>query len=746
MENSNSYIFSERKEEMPISSVKLSFRKADNPDECLRHYFFGQLLSTTEGIYVTSFLSKLQNAFKAEMSNAELSVLITNEKDESKQKMFIMASRKIYPAVVSFAKENDIEFRDKQVSDLSLAPLLNLMLRLAASGKDVNGVNRLAPGTFDFGVYYFLDKKDHGRRYEAIGVSFGQEIGKSSHASIKVETKSFYPVPEGDEKNFSHYFVCQNSVGKLLGCSSIPLNGKDTSLDGYLILSDDRKRANGPMGKKAQSNAVQITSNPNAVTRTSMIQKTIAIFNNFYLGKASLSFENKAISKLANIEDRSYKASHNAQTRTFLEKLSRILYNTRITIENTTTKPEATAYLKHAIGLAQAKGYSLPTLNLNDNDEVTLKLADTVQSMDLFSEDLDDGLHFLVWNEDTQDFSLKDEVTIQYKKGNKVYLMGTDFGHKTISITYQDQDGNLAEAKLGSASPRGIGMARLADSGSNELKLVIIADTSKENVAYLDSVELNTQHISVDTIPTDAEEGITIAEKLLYEYAIKNDLAAGKFQLVNMDNFAGYKFISTQPVDVIDKESGKKKKSYIWGMLTVGQDSTFTLQKFESLNALFLKAGSSSLFLVTQKVEGKTGNCANADYVVTAKGDAFGISDTGLFPVTTKLVKNRQKTTLLNDAPGFYDFSFWKDTHDDIEYLMAESIFGPQSTISNFTHIRHIYSANKASVVDVSKLLYMLDVPFIRLRQTTVRPFPFKYLTEYLRSQVNQDRKSKLGE
>lgn len=223
MENSNSYIFSERKEEMPISSVKLSFRKADNPDECLRHYFFGQLLSTTEGIYVTSFLSKLQNAFKAEMSNAELSVLITNEKDESKQKMFIMASRKIYPAVVSFAKENDIEFRDKQVSDLSLAPLLNLMLRLAASGKDVNGVNRLAPGTFDFGVYYFLDKKDHGRRYEAIGVSFGQEIGKSSHASIKVETKSFYPVPEGDEKNFSHYFVCQNSVGKLLGCSSIPL-------------------------------------------------------------------------------------------------------------------------------------------------------------------------------------------------------------------------------------------------------------------------------------------------------------------------------------------------------------------------------------------------------------------------------------------------------------------------------------------------------------------------------------------
>lgn len=268
----------------------------------------------------------------------------------------------------------------------------------------------------------------------------------------------------------------------------------------------------------------------------------------------------------------------------------------------------------------------------------------------------------------------------------------------------------------------------------------VIANDAPENTTYLENQNQITQHITVSRIPKPLKQLIPVAEKLLWELIIKSEVFNKQFQLVDMEKFEGYRFISA--IDKNEKEKGKKPE-FIWGMLTVGKNNDFELKKFDSKDELL------SIFPEIADVDDScifadiTGNFQITHYVINPESAVFGIFDTGLVPITDRAIPDRKKATLLADAAGFYDFSFWTDDQGDIEYLMGESFDNPQS-VQNFTHIRHICTTEGAKV-DIEKLLYLLDVSIVRLRRNTVWPFPTKYVNEYLRHEINLERAKKIG-
>ena len=65
-------------------------------------------------------------------------------------------------------------------------------------------------------------------------------------------------------------------------------------------------------------------------------------------------------------------------------------------------------------------------------------------------------------------------------------------------------------------------------------------------------------------------------------------------------------------------------------------------------------------------------------------------------------------------------------------YFVGTVGLGMQSTVANAANIRRIESYNGAPLF-FEKLLPLMNVDFVHNERLTVKPFPFKYLAEWVR-------------
>jgi hypothetical protein len=85
------------------------------------------------------------------------------------------------------------------------------------------------------------------------------------------------------------------------------------------------------------------------------------------------------------------------------------------------------------------------------------------------------------------------------------------------------------------------------------------------------------------------------------------------------------------------------------------------------------------------------------------------------------------------------DIKYFGETENEAYYFVGCSKASIQSSFKDSCHLRKIVAVGKDSKLVFSQLLATMDVDFVRTGQSTVIPFPFKYIREYIEmNKVNQ--------
>jgi hypothetical protein len=90
---------------------------------------------------------------------------------------------------------------------------------------------------------------------------------------------------------------------------------------------------------------------------------------------------------------------------------------------------------------------------------------------------------------------------------------------------------------------------------------------------------------------------------------------------------------------------------------------------------------------------------------------------------------NRSKEEMFDAT---VDIKYFGETDSAAYYFVGCSKASLQSSLKDSCHLRKIVAVNKESKLVFQQLLPTMDVDFVRTGQSTVIPFPFKYIREYI--------------
>ena len=90
---------------------------------------------------------------------------------------------------------------------------------------------------------------------------------------------------------------------------------------------------------------------------------------------------------------------------------------------------------------------------------------------------------------------------------------------------------------------------------------------------------------------------------------------------------------------------------------------------------------------------------------------------------------NRSKEEIFDAT---VDIKYFGETDNEAYYFVGCSKASIQSSLKDSCHLRKIVAVNKDSKLVFQQLLPTMDVDFVRTGQSTVIPFPFKYIREYM--------------
>jgi len=91
----------------------------------------------------------------------------------------------------------------------------------------------------------------------------------------------------------------------------------------------------------------------------------------------------------------------------------------------------------------------------------------------------------------------------------------------------------------------------------------------------------------------------------------------------------------------------------------------------------------------------------------------------------------KQKKSLENLFDSNLNIKYFGETEREAHYFVGERRESIQYSFRNACHFRKIIAVNGSNLI-FRQLLRTMDVDFVRTGQSTVVPFPFKYLREYM--------------
>ncbi len=235
------------------------------------------------------------------------------------------------------------------------------------------------------------------------------------------------------------------------------------------------------------------------------------------------------------------------------------------------------------------------------------------------------------------------------------------------------------------------------------------------------------QHITFEDFSECSEFAIST---VIHEMLIKDDLINQKISLFNWNDL-GFKDDIDFGIEVTDEQSTK----YIF--MTIHPDGTFDISE-QTLN-LF---GSNKYNECVEIFENGKINSENIHGIIRDSSDNINvIKDTGWFTIpeiinlkaelsngNTKLRGKEKREQLLSSC---LDIKMFKDSNSEY-YFVGTIGNGMRCLINRAANIRKI-EPYKDSNIMFEKLLPLMNVTFVRNGQLTIWPFPFKYLSEYVK-------------
>ena len=97
-----------------------------------------------------------------------------------------------------------------------------------------------------------------------------------------------------------------------------------------------------------------------------------------------------------------------------------------------------------------------------------------------------------------------------------------------------------------------------------------------------------------------------------------------------------------------------------------------------------------------------------------------------------RFILTKDKETIEELFNSSIDIKYFGETEQEAYYFVGNSKASIQSSFKDSCHLRKIVAVGKDSKLVFSQLLPTMDVDFVRTGQSTVIPFPFKYIREYI--------------
>ena len=241
-----------------------------------------------------------------------------------------------------------------------------------------------------------------------------------------------------------------------------------------------------------------------------------------------------------------------------------------------------------------------------------------------------------------------------------------------------------------------------------------------------------TQHATVENILSKAKISDAVADSLLKELAIKQDVINEK---ISVCDWADLNLPGTWTFAMrVPPATGEEDNRFAFA--TVFEDGSMAFE-FDEENLFCTCANQDVIdaFYANKNcdllVESPSG-----DINFIEKTDRFSIPD---FNAIAEILNSGQKVSRGKDSREAFlkestDISFAKVSETEALYYASIVGAGMQTTVPKAAILREVRAA-KGSKLLFEELLPTMDVDFVRLRELTVLPFPFKHLREWVAMQ-----------
>ena len=255
-----------------------------------------------------------------------------------------------------------------------------------------------------------------------------------------------------------------------------------------------------------------------------------------------------------------------------------------------------------------------------------------------------------------------------------------------------------------------------------------------EEDAYNKSHNGVVQHITLEDFSDSAKYAI---KTVINEALIKKDLDSGKISLFPWKEL-GYKENVSFGTMIKDDDLSER-----YFFMKIRPDGTFDFKEQE-LNLFEM----TEYYDLVDIYETDNSSESIKGIIKDDKGNINIIRDTGWFTlpeidlIATELLENnnklRGKEARDKYLSSVLDLKIFK--RDETVYYFSGVIGnGMRAKVENSSNIRSI-EAYKDSEIILDDFLPLLDTTFVRNGQLTVLPYPFKYLREYIKGEVNKQK------
>ncbi|BAY77174.1 hypothetical protein NIES25_36340 [Nostoc linckia NIES-25] len=188
-----------------------------------------------------------------------------------------------------------------------------------------------------------------------------------------------------------------------------------------------------------------------------------------------------------------------------------------------------------------------------------------------------------------------------------------------------------------------------------------------------------------------------------------------------------------------DKQSGDELANIVEEFLQ--EVSELDVEKFKSFSSELIKISNQPIskrdfkHLIAQYL-GTTKKVGDKNIDVSSTSEAIRFRDYLLdkHEIRLKFPQDNQSKEDLFDAS--LNIKYFGETEKEAYYLVGDRRDNVQFHFKDACHLRKIVAVNDPNAVNGSKLIFRqlletMDVDFVRTGQSTVIPFPFKYIREY---------------